>query len=335
MKKIIVGAVLLCVLAGSVSSQDLSLLESDLIALFDGIGDDVLPYLQQSALAGDGIGMASMGEKRFFLSTSAGAVFLDGVLGVIDEGNTNFDLLDVQGLADSLFSSDGAAKIYETAGAFFLYPNFRIAMGVRAFLGIEAIATFSILPAAVTGWALGLIPDSMGDLPSVELSRINAGIRLRKVLVEDSGPLPAVSIGAGYTYGGFHVRAALPESFSQDISGLTLALDGNVSMDTALHTAGAEIAVSKRLLFFVPFAKLGAWYQWAEYSAGIPDFEATLDGADQHLDPPSVTRTLRDLSIIATAGFELGGKGFAIVPSGSFDFSTGSFGAGASLRMAF
>ena len=44
-------------------AQDLRPIENDISALLEGVGNDILPYLQQTAMAGEGIGRASMGGR--------------------------------------------------------------------------------------------------------------------------------------------------------------------------------------------------------------------------------------------------------------------------------
>ena len=61
MKKLLIVVILAVVGMTPVFSQDISPIVRDLSAILEGIGEESIPYLEQNALAGEGIGRAAMG----------------------------------------------------------------------------------------------------------------------------------------------------------------------------------------------------------------------------------------------------------------------------------
>lgn len=344
MKKIVIVVFLFLLLIPCMApAQDLDPIIRDLSAMFEGIGNDILPYLQQTVIAGEGIGRASIGlDSRFYAGFSLGATFSPGLLTFLDDENY-FEILNVSGLLDqALGAAEGESTILDTFSSFFFFPTMRLVAGVRLPLGMDLSAMFSIIPGALTG----AIANAAG-FPGIELRQLNIGVRLRKVLVHDSGGFPAISIGAGYTYASFgaafDVTEALRDSFTQEIGGNYLALDGAINMGTSVHTAGVDFIISKKLLIFYPFLKISPWYQWGRYNGSIEGFKAAFyDNEELSGDPivetaenPVSVLTKNDLSLILAAGFEVALGKFILTPSGSFDVGTKQFHANLSMRLQF
>jgi hypothetical protein len=346
MKKIIIVVFLLILLIPCMApAQDLDPIIRDLSAMFEGVGNDILPYLQQTVIAGEGIGRASIGtDSRFYAGFSLGSTFSPGILTFLDEENY-FEMLNVSGLLDgALGASEGDSTILDTFSTFFFFPTLRLTAGVRLPLGMDVSALFSIIPGALTG----AIANAAG-FPGIELRQFNLGVRLRKVLIHDEDGFPAVSIGAGYTYAsfgaGFNIGETLGSAFTQEIGGNYLSLDGAINMETAVHTAGVDFILSKKLLVFYPFIKISPWYQWGRYNGSIDGFKAAfytnedLSGTPivetGEGDDPTSLLTKNDLSLILAAGFEVALGKFVLTPSGSFDVGTKRFHANLSMRLQF
>lgn len=278
--------------------------------------------------------MASLGDSRFYFGFSAGAILSDGILVFVDDPDY-FDLLDVGGLVNTMLSELGDESIsglYETAKTLFPYPNLRLALGVRLFAGIETLLTFSIIPQAIADIIVGFVPDMAG----LELSHMNIGVRLRKTLLQDTGGFPALSVGAGYNYSDFNFK--FPLEFTQPISGQDLNLAGDISLATGLHTAGVDVALSKRLAFFIPFISISGWYQMTNLVAAA-DFQATLGPVEAPLldetIAPEATRLIQDLSFLLRGGFELKLGPIHLVPEATYNLGTGFFSADIGLRFQF
>jgi hypothetical protein len=343
MRKSTLGLLVLIALvsAGGASAQttlpDLTPLYEELGVVLDQLGRDTLPHLQQFGLMMDGSGKAEIG-KGLFLSLSAGAAFLPGIATFRVADPSPFEFLNFDGLLAPLLGTfpAGVKGIYDDSASFFLDPGLRVSAGFALAQGVEVWGHFGIFP-NVVGMVAGLVP-SLEALGAAEVTRMNAGGRVRLVLVHDQKALPAVSLGVGYTYTQF--RLSLPGVGSllsggiEIAPGLTLGLDGDLNALTRLHTAGVELNISKKLLFVAPFMRFGAWYQWARYEAGIDGFAMTLGGeplpGTDALAP--VTLELRDLSFVAAGGIELVLGKAGIILQGSYNTASKTPAASATLQ---
>lgn len=327
---------LICFMAsctGEAFAQDLRPFGRDLSTLLQGIGESVLTNFQQSVLADDGVGTASLGSSRFYFGLTLGATLSSGLLGFVDNPN-EFQVLNVNGLITNNLPSS-LAGAYTAAKTFFPDPNLKLAVGFRPFAGIELLGTFSIIPEALANELTRL-----AHVNGTTLSSLSAGILVRKVLVEDRGPFPAVSLGIGYVYADLNAGYSIG-SFSQSFSGDTLTLGGRLRLDWTLNTAGVELDLSKRFWIFTPYLRFMPWYEWASFSGGIDAFTAVLTSGGATIAPtygpgtPSAAITRNDISFLVAGGVEIALGGFRLVPNGSYDILNRTASANVSMRGQF
>jgi len=274
-----------------------------------------------------------MGKSRF-----RALVLVVGLLGTgfaFGAGPNPLTYFDLDAMIGGLLTAGSLEqKIYEGSKTFFLDPGLRLSAGVALANGIEFWGHFGIIPQPVADLVGGLV-----KIDGLVLNRLNAGGRVRFVLVRDQPKFPAISLGVGYTYTQFNLGldlAAIPLS-GLTFSGFDVGLGGTLFARTRLHTAGVELAISKKLLIFAPFLKMGAWYQWASYDAGI-------DGLALTLTPPvgavvEVTGTLdpshqiiHDLAFVVSGGLEFVLGKVSLILQGSFDTASASPAASASFQ---
>ena len=349
---VILSGVLMLSIPGSIFGQtgpDLTPLYNELGVLFEEIGNDTVPHIQQFGLIMEGTGAAEIGP-HFFFSLTAGSVFTNGIL-TFRAGDNPFSIFDINQLLTENMTDPDTLKYYDQTKTFFLNPGMRLSLGFGLKNGLEFLGHFGMIPQAATDGLLSLTQGSLAaSLPpeiidmlgaGITFNRFNAGGRVRKVLMSDQGGFPAVSVSAGYTYTQFNLGLPSLESLpldNIDLSGFKLGLSGSLGASTKLHTAGIELGISKKLLFFVPFARFGAWYQWTNYEAGISDLEITLSSDALPTDltasgtDPVVTRQIRDMSFVPSLGFELAFGKFSLIVFGMYNTSSGSLGANASLQ---
>lgn len=339
MKKILLLIIIFCMGTFALSAQDLRPIGRDLEAMMEGIGGDIAPYLQQTVIAGEAPGRASLGDSRFFIGGNLGTTFTPGILTFIDEENSNFELLDVNGLFEmAAGESATVSSLLDTLSGIFFLPSLRLDAGVRLPLDIEVSALFAVIPGALTK-AIG----NAAGLSGFELSQLNIGFRVRKTLLKDEGGFPAISIGTGYSYGGFSASYALT-GFSQPFETYTLNLGGTIELDTKVHATGIDLMLSKKLAIFYPYIKVSPWYQWTKYTGQISDFTANftdsatgtviVDSANQGIAPSS-TILIHDLSFLISTGFEMALGKVVITPGGSFNVNTKTFNAALNIRLQF
>ena len=319
-----------------IPGPDLTPLYNELGILFEEIGNDTVPHIQEFGLIMEGTGAAEIGP-HFFFSLTAGSVFTNGIL-TFRAGDNPFSIFDINQILTEQLTDPQVVQYYDLTKTFFLNPGLRLSMGFGLKNGLEFLGHFGIVPQAVTD---AIVPMVMSELGGVTLNRFNAGGRVRKVLMSDQGGLPAVSVGAGYTYTQFNLGLDSLDSLPLDeleFSGFNIGLSGAMGIETSLHTAGVELAISKKLLFFVPFVRFGAWYQWTNFYAGITDLVITMS-SDLLPEPltargtdPVVVQQIRDLSFVPSAGFELAIGKFSFIVYGMYNTSSNSLGANVSLQ---
>ncbi|HUX20288.1 MAG TPA: hypothetical protein VMW69_03545, partial [Spirochaetia bacterium] len=164
----------LCGFGGALSAQDFTPVTNDLSSMLGAIGDSIVPYVQQTVLADDGIGAASLGKSRFFIGGSLGATFAPGLLGTVSDP-ARYQVLDITGLLNTLVGqvsggSSSASGYIDTLKTFFPDPDTKFVMGIRTVDGIEVLGTFSILPQFLTDFGTGL-----AKISGVTLNALSAG----------------------------------------------------------------------------------------------------------------------------------------------------------------
>lgn len=347
MKRLFILVVAFLLIGGNLFSQDLRPIGRDLSAFMEGLGKEAVPYLQQNALWGDGLGIAQIShESKFYIAFGAGATLSSGITKFIDEENSAFELLNVYNLIQTMVKEAKVDKYYNQIQTMMPYPALRISAGFVPIRDLEVSVILSILPQGITDLLVGsLIPNMEG----LTFNRMNVGVRVRKPLLEDSGWFPAISLGTGYTYSRFNASYPLPaDQFEQDIKGSPLSVEGSLGLHTALHSFGLDLTLSKKLAVFVPYLTFSSWYQRVAYNAEVTGFEATLDKppvnsddgediyyTDQAEGVPGAEVNLSDLAFIIEGGLEIKLSKFSILTAATYSLGSGSFGLSAGMRLAF
>lgn len=321
MKKVPILAVLLALTAMSANAQ-FSQLEKDFSQFMLLLGREILPEIQQNDLAGTGIGAASMGKSRFFFSLTGGAVVSDGLLTFVDEENSNFEMLDVYGMIDDNLEDDAARDLYDQAQEAFPYPTVKGAFGLRLW-DYEFILSGLVLP--------GSIAESFSE--DVEASITNIGLRVRKPVLKESGWLPTVSLGAGYVYSAVHLKYTL-DDFTQDYSGQDLTISGDFNLDTAVHSVGFDLGLSKTFLFLTPFFRTAVWYQAASFEAD-GSFSARIGAAEPSTLNPTADVSINDVAVMLSGGLDINLFLFRLCNTLTYNLNTKSYGGELSIRIQF
>ena len=326
------------VLAAAVSTAfaqeaiNLAPLNEDVNTLFNSVGRDVVPSLNALARSGDVIvGAAELrGFSGAYLTVlGVNIASMDGLGGVLGDTSTEtwkFELLPIPTLlANALGTGETADMIQALTTQAMGLPAIRLGLGFPVYAGFEVLMNGFYLPPALVTWGVGMAgADTAAMIEDLGLAvdMLSAGITVRKVILSERKATwrPALSIGLGYDYASFgldvpafDLDALLDDPI--DVGGLgTLSMTGNTSFNTAVHSAGITLAMSKTLLYvFRPFIKASAFYHHASYQSAfevtavvtLPDDgdPATDDFIEQSLSAP-VTITRDDLSVFASAGIE-------------------------------
>ncbi|MBU8914029.1 MAG: hypothetical protein KOO61_08410 [Spirochaetales bacterium] len=317
MKRIGILFLLVAVLSGAAFAQaDISGIGTDFENLIEQLGEDMLPNLEQSAIWGQFPGQAALpDDSRFFFTMSAGAVLgFNGLLSFVEPTNAAFEILNVYELVQEIVAgSEQADDLITFIQGFFPYPVARSALGFRLPAGFEAMVDFAIFPQFLANTATNLID----AVPPFEMNTLHVGTRVRKVLLQDAPGVPAVSVGAGYSYTGFNLAYDFTgmQGISTAIGELNLA--GELYLRNRINSFGLDLQVSKQLGFFVPFVGISPYYQLAAFSGGVGtttnefdayvDFSETAEERDIPYDgdPPATTLSDNDLSFVVFGGFDL------------------------------
>jgi len=322
MKKIIGLTIVLLIISSAGVFGQFDQLESDFSKLMLLIGREALPEIQQNDLAGTGIGVASLEGDWFYLSVTAGAVITDGVPDFVhDKSNKEFTTLDVYGLIEDAVPSSGIGRdLYDESKNIFPYPTAKLAFGARL-LGLDFILS-----------GIG-VPSGVISTDELEADLIHFGIRVRKALIKERGWMPTISLGVGYAYSSIHFKYTL-EEFTQDYSGQDLTINGGLSLDTRVHSFGFDVGVSRTILFLTPFFRTSLWYQDALYDTE-GNLTAQLGSGTPQDFSPSAEVTLNDWSVMFAGGLDINLFLIQLCTTGTYNPSTGSWGAEVSLRVGF
>lgn len=317
MKRIGLLFLLVAVLSGAAFAQaDISGLGADFESLIEQLGEDMQPNLEQLAAWGQFPGQAALpDDSRFFFTLSGGAVLgLNGMLSFVEPTNAAFDVLNVYELVQAILAGgSGAADIISGVQGFFPYPIARSALGFRLPAGVEVMADFAIFPQLLADTATNLAP----VVPAFQMNALHVGSRVRKVLLRDAPGVPAVSIGAGYSYTGFNIGYDFSDLGSLATAIGVINFAGELYLQNRINSFGLDLQVSKAFGFFVPFVGISPYYQLSGFSGGIGTtanpFDAYVDfengGTERDIpydaDAPATTFVDNDLTFVVFGGFDM------------------------------
>ena len=218
-----------------------------------------------------------------------------------------------------------------------------------------------ILPFDI-GLKFGYIPpevqQALGDL---QLQYLMAGGDVRLALLKDEGLMPALSVGAGFTYfkGLVGLSNVIPGDTVLDVSQAmnyagypgthTLTISSpDLAFDWQSSVIEVKAQVSKKLLFIVPTIGVSAAYGISTAGGGLnstltyqgPNSLATVQQVFQAAGYtlPSATGISVDAAATGWSFRAFGGVGLSLLfldidVTGSYDLLTGSLGGGASIRI--
>jgi hypothetical protein len=325
MKRLFLSVLLLAVLVATPAfATNLLPLGEDFETFMEALGREMLPPLQQASTMGDALGDADrINYGRFFFGFSTGAVFTDGLQDGLQEGE--YEVLDMPALLDSAFGElpSSMSNFYDTL---FPYPVLRVSGGV-----ILGTTQLSLLLSGVPGALTGAAADNF------EFSALNVGLRARTFLVEDRGSLPAIAVGGGYSLSTLGIAWVVDE-FSQDFSGSTLSMSGDLRLSSMINTVGLDLYASKKFGPLSPFVRLSPYLQRSRFAGDVEDFDAQL-GADEYQaqggDDPSSEVISYDFAVMVSGGLDIVlGRG-ALFLHGNYGAASRSFGAEIGFRAGF
>ncbi|MFP4483337.1 MAG: hypothetical protein ACLFO1_00635 [Spirochaetaceae bacterium] len=342
MKRLFLIVMVLVVAAGAGFSQNLTVLDDDFNIFLGSLGEHLLPHLQQTAVNGISTGDASVPAYRTFtIGTSVGAVLdLKGWDEAIAFPDDYEALLPLDDIVNDAIAGVGApvTTLYE---GFIPYPVSRLTLG-GTIAGWQILGTAAWVPNALADAALGFAGDAAESFSGLEFSILNLGGQVRRTLVEDQPGFPAITAGLGYTYGGFNLSVPLPADIEtlleEQVEGATASAE-NLFVDTTVHTAGLELAISKKLAFFVPFIAVTPYFQQSTFQAGIENFNLTV--GDTSYDEqsgngdPGATVNVYDFALAARGGFDLVFGGFGLFLHGQYSLSTMAPAVTTGMRLSF
>lgn len=349
MKRIVLVLALVSILVVGVFAQDLQGIGRDFEVIIESLGEALLPGLQQSAIWGQYPGLASYSDTtNFFIAGTAGAVFTGGILGFVDDPDA-FEVLNVPDLFDGLLDATGndtISGLTDGLKTFFPIPILRTNFGFTIADEYEAMFSVGGFPAFVTRFATGL-----ADLEGIELGMGHFGGKVRRGILQDSGPFPAISVGGGYTFQainiGYDFSGATGGYTQQRIEGLgVLNFKGDLDVDSRVHTFGLDLQASKQFGFFVPYLGLSPYYHISSFAGTVGadpsnEFDAFIDYEDgdpvedvvYNGDAPDTAFVNNDLSLVLFGGFDLLLGGFVVQIGGSWSVPSGAPAASLTLRL--
>lgn len=349
MKRLIVLSVVALVLATGLGAQELSGLGRDFEIVFERVGAAALPAITQSAIWGQYTGVATFAPRAgFFLTLSAGALFTDGLLGFVDEEDT-FTVLNVPNLFQAMLDNaptDRAADAYEWLKTAFPVPVSRIGMGFRLPGDVEAMIAFGGVPGFLVGPVYSRIP----ALDGFELGMVHVGTKIRRAVLADAGPFPALSLGLGYSYTGLDLGYDLAtispgggEYGTIEIAVGDLNVKGRMSLRSRVHAFGLDLHASKAIGFFVPYLGLSPYYHLASFGGSVgpgDEFDAYVNNpeTDNERDieytgaAPESAWVENDLSLVLFGGFDMFFGRFVFQVNGSWGIAKGIPGVALNVR---
>jgi hypothetical protein len=213
------------------------------------------------------------------------------------------------------------------------------------------------------GLKVGYIPP--GTLQSwgipVDVNYLLAGADVRFALLQDSGIIPAVSVGAGYTYmrGSVSVPGLLGSGI--DITNINAPggpyaislTDPALNFTWATNVIDLKAQVSKNLLIFTPYLGAGASYGISSAGGGVTSTllingsaptQQQIDDITAYLESQGMTVDLSDQGFLIQAAANgwsfraFGGISMNLLIlkldlTGMYNFLSGDFGASVGLRV--
>lgn len=231
---------------------------------------------------------------------------------------------------------------------------------------VEARIGGLIIPFDV-GVKVGIMPPdwSPGDLlPGLELDYMNLGFDARVRVVEERGLIPEVSIGGGYNY--LRANIGFAEILGGDLNigtfpnpnplepDYTISMaDPTVNYEWSANVIDLKAQVSKGLLFFRPYAGVGASVGFGRAGSGFesellgisPEEIALVNEAAALLESdaviPELSGTSFYLSAPMTGGWSFRAFGGVAINllivkldiTAMYDFLAGNYGATVGLRV--
>jgi hypothetical protein len=317
--------------------------------LIEETGAQILPDLQQSAIWGQYPGIASFGdESGFFLTLSLGSLLTDGVLGFIDDPDA-FSVLNVSNMLEGLLGAveiPAVTAIIDGMKSFFPVPVMRTSLGFVLPGELEAMIGAGGFPQFATGWIAGL-----AGADSLKLSMLHIGMKVKKGILKDAGPFPAISVGAGYSYSGFTVGYDLADiatpgsEYGQFEIGLgELNIKGDLLIQSHVHAFGFDLHTSKRFGFFAPYVGVSPYYHFSSFGGGVgpgnENFDAYVDYQDgapvrdieYSGDAPATAWVEDDVSFVLFGGFDMIFGSFVFQVNSSWSVPDGSPGVTLNIR---
>jgi hypothetical protein len=268
-------------------------------------------------------------------------VLSSGIFTFAEPDNPDFAVLDIGNLVESMIDasdSELAGNLYNGVRNFFPYPVARTTIGYRFPIGVEAMLDIGGFPQFIAN----IVNNNVDAVDSLRLSTLHIGSLVRMAILNDAGPFPALSIGAGYTYQGVTVGYDLTSPDPITVDAGDLYLSGEMLIRNSIHAFGLDLRVSKALGVFVPFLALSPYFHIAQFAGNIGDeetFEAFIDiNSDGEADStyfgthPDTAYRDYDLSLVLSGGFELVFEKVAIEFHGSWNVAKGSPGVALGMR---
>ncbi len=302
--------VMLFAVIALVPAQDaITQLAIDMEMIFNELGKEVVPGLQNASVLNHGLGSAELGNfPHMYFSLSAGATVAPGILKFTNDAEKfeNYDLFN--NLLEEANLND--PEVRDITDNYAPYPSLRASFGVGLFDGYEL------------SLQAGVIPQQIADMAGQEdlVAYITTvGTRVRKVLVRRDRGIPAISAGIGYVYSDIDIGYDLSSLDPLEVSGsegdpeyTTLALDGTPKFKALTHSFGVDVRASSRFIrVFYPFVGVSTYYQYSTYEAGIDGFGGTLTvGSNDPIDVSPLVQPFSDQSynnfnVVLNTGFDL------------------------------
>ncbi|HAK47137.1 MAG TPA: hypothetical protein DCO79_14625 [Spirochaeta sp.] len=321
-------------------------MEADFSLLLDGLGQDIDPILMQNAMVGQNVGMAELGSEKFdnFYFSILPTISITAANGIFSFTDTQAyeDSLVLKGMLDSFLFNEPDGLLSGLSnnsdiGDILInkvtpIPAFKMNAGFRLPADLEVLLHGMWIP----DFLASVIPeDALGEIPAPTFTYLNIGAEVRYVLLRDGDKTPGMSIGLAGAYNhlllemnvGSLLGDALGGAVGTVPDGMTNPfLDAGMKLESNTIVFGINTALSKKLAFFYPFIKIGAWYGISEFGGEVVLTEtATIEGGDGH----------NGLDLLASTGFDLMLGPFGSNVTIDYNLGTGIWGLNLGSRLQF